>query len=97
MSCIDLTLPPLPPPPVPFSIPALPIPPIPSQPQLCCQLPDIIAMIAAELPPIPLPPDTINIAEVQTIVAAMQEAMATVQQYIDGLIPPCPKVSEIVE
>jgi hypothetical protein len=95
MACIDLTVPPLPPLPLPFNIPALPSIPIPAQPQLCCQLPDIVAMIAAQLPPIPLPPSTINPATVQTVIAAMQNALATVQAYIDGLIPPCPKVSEI--
>lgn len=95
MACIDLAVPPLPPLPLPFSIPPLPTIPFPSQPQLCCQLPDIVAMIAAQLPPIPLPPGTINPAVVATVVAAMQNALATVQTYIDGLIPPCPKVSEL--
>ena len=94
MACISLPIPPLPPLPLPFSLPALPIPPFPSQPQLCCQLPDIVAMIAAQLPPIPLPPTTLNPAEVAIVVAALQEGIATVQAYIDGLIPPCPKVSE---
>lgn len=95
MACIDLAVPPLPPLPLPFSIPALPSIPIPAQPQLCCQLPDIVSMITSQLPPIPLPPGTINPAEVQILVAAVQNALATVQTYIDGLIPPCPKVSEL--
>jgi hypothetical protein len=93
MACINPTVPPLPPLPLPFAIPPLPIPPFPAQPQLCCQLPDIVAMIAAQLPPIPLPPGTLNPAEVQIVVAAVQEALATVQLYIDGLIPPCPKIT----
>jgi hypothetical protein len=52
-------------------------------------------MILAEIPPIPLPPGTINPAEVAIIVAALQEGIATVQAYIDALIPPCPKVSDL--
>lgn len=93
MACIDIPIPALPSLPLPFTIPYPPIPPFPSQPQLCCQLPDIVAMILAQLPPIPLPPLTLNPAEVAIIVAAMQEALATVQLYIDGLIPPCPKIT----
>jgi len=95
MACIDLPSFPLPPLPLPFLIPALPAFPFPSQPKLCCQLPDIAAMILAQLPPIPLPPTTLNPAEVAIVVAAFQEAIATVQLYVDGLIPPCPKVSEL--
>lgn len=95
MACTDLPTVPLPPLPLPFSIPSLPTVPTPSQPQLCCQLPDIIAMIAAQIPPVQLPPGTLGPGAAQVVIAAVQEALATVQTYIDGLAPPCPKVSEI--
>jgi len=91
MPCIPIPKTPQPPFPFPYTVPPLSFPPIPTEPDLCCQLPDFIAMIAEHVPPIPLPPGTINPATAQEIAAAIQLAVDTIDSYLDQLQPECPR------
>lgn len=84
MPCTPTRTVPQPPLPVPFSIPPLPTPPAVTDPTLCCQL--------VTLPPVPpLPPFPPVPAKLIAAIATLHNALDTVQAYIDGLVPPCPK------
>lgn len=92
MPCISPPIPTPPPLPIPYTVPPLPIPPIPTQPQFCCQLPDIVEMIEAELPPIPLPPGTLGAGEAAIIAGYLDVATETVTHYLKEIPLECPKI-----
>lgn len=96
MPCISVPHVTPPVPPLPYTIPPFPVPPIPAQPELCCQLPDIAAMILEHLPPIPLPPGTLNLpGAAQTIITALRAGIDAVQAAIDQAIPDCPNNEDL--
>ena len=84
MACINPPIPTLPTLPSPLSLAPPALPPI-TTPGLCCQLLPPLTL----LPPITLPPNTLNPAVIATINAALQQ----VQDYLDSIVPDCPRSS----
>lgn len=91
MPCVPVPKPTVPSFPVPFTVPSLPVPPVVDEPELCCQLPDFLAMIASHIPPPPLPPGTINPATAAAIAAAIQAAVDAIDGALDAITPDCPR------